>query len=146
MKLAKQEVPIIPKIPDYDTRCLRAKLILEEALETINALGLHIEIDLDKIYEYKKEINLTEIADGCADLSVVTIGTLSACGIDDFGLLALIDENNLKKFDGNYKIDEKGKVIKPENHPVPDIKSYIESQIKIKEKFAPREIDDEEKE
>lgn len=82
-----QECPSKPTIPSLEIRKLRAKLILEEALETITALG--VAVDLDelllfnniKLVEYG-EPNLTAIADGCADLKVVTLGTELACGID----------------------------------------------------------------
>lgn len=37
-----QEVPDKPTMPDEDTRLLRAKLIFEETLETIYALGFKV--------------------------------------------------------------------------------------------------------
>jgi len=89
-----QEVPEKPTIPDLATRKLRAKLILEEALETCKALGIQVEFisstgreigfvpELDEIRIYDWcEPNLKEIADGCEDLKVVTEGTLVACGL-----------------------------------------------------------------
>ena len=87
-----QETPDKPAIPSLEVRKLRAKLILEEALETIHALGLapfnswlkHLECAKNVKYFDFKEIhlaNLTEIADGCEDLKVVTEGTLIACGL-----------------------------------------------------------------
>lgn len=100
MKNFGQEVPVEPCIPSLEVRKLRAKLILEEALELIiQGLGLngvvdngyggvydlvHLQesvkgTDLD-LEEFKKP-SLEEIADGCADLKVVTLGTEVACGI-----------------------------------------------------------------
>ena len=115
MRLAGQNLPISPEIPTKEVRLLRAKLILEEALETIHALGIlvtrNVTHDDGSIVDYplylKSEclrfsdigpVSLEEIADGCADLSVVTIGTLSACGIHDKELLEIVDQSNLAKF------------------------------------------------
>lgn len=96
MQAFGQATPSKPTIPDLATRKLRAKLILEEALEVVLALGIHIYIEkhyeepwiLDKDSGIKRlrfdrgaEPNLLEIADGCEDLKVVTEGTLVACGL-----------------------------------------------------------------
>ena len=85
-----------------------------------------------KINDYRvdayRDPNLVEIADGCADLSVVTIGTLSACGIADEMLLGVVDANNLAKFGPGHSIREDGKLIKPKNHKPPDIAQLLEIQ------------------
>ncbi len=117
---------------------LRANLILEEAKETIEALGF--EINLVPVHEIgygtrkeatlieKFEPNLKEIADGCADISVVTIGTLIACGIHDAELLKAVDRNNLDKFGPGHSIREDGKLIKPPGHKPPDILQILRNQ------------------
>lgn len=89
-----QQCPGMPMIPSLEVRRLRAKLILEEALETIHAMNLHpylrrkhyedsmIEDDSLAFWEDPKgQPNLLEIADGCEDLKVVTEGTLVSCGL-----------------------------------------------------------------
>lgn len=96
-----QDAPDKPIIPSLEIRKLRAKLILEEALETIvYGLGIYwlkqgrdYNFDLADIlavlnhneakFEDQEEIkpNLELIADGCSDLKVVTYGTLVACGL-----------------------------------------------------------------
>lgn len=90
-----QETPTKPTIPSLEIRRLRAKLILEEALETITeGLGLDIFIGLGrrdcKLTAHSMidfidigEPNLVNIGDGCSDLKVVTEGTLVACGLID---------------------------------------------------------------
>lgn len=119
MEQAGQATPNVPTVPDEATRLLRAKLIFEEAIRELlyEGLGVSIRIkgypesingprakaqDLIVFETYdgktKLEPNLTLIADGCIDTSVVTIGTLIACGIDDKELLELVDNNNLAKF------------------------------------------------
>lgn len=133
MELAGQKLPTKPTLPNLETRKLRAKLILEEALETVDALGLYAEtdreaIDLridDIIFKELAEPNLIGIVDGCCDLSVVTIGTLSACGVPDIPVLQLTDENNLAKFGpGGYRRED-GKWIKPPNHKPPDYSKVL---------------------
>lgn len=113
MNKAEQDIPPTPVIPDEETRILRARLILEEALETINkGLGIKVrvwdsfvgesfDVDESTIELFKDgEPDLVELADGCADLRVVTTGTLLACGIhNDEELQRLVDESNLAKFE-----------------------------------------------
>ena len=133
MRLAKQRVPQLPEMPSEKTRELRAKLIMEEALETIDALG--VDVTCGNTYVSKDNVhlfathppNLVEIADGCADISVVTIGTLSACGIPDQGLLEMVDKNNLEKRGNGSYIRPDGKLVKPPNHKPPDIRGWLES-------------------
>jgi hypothetical protein len=47
MALANQEVPSRPTMPDEKTRRFRAKIILEEALETIKGLGFSVDYCVD---------------------------------------------------------------------------------------------------
>lgn len=162
MQQAGQEVPAVPTMPDPETRVLRAKLILEEALETIvRGLGVEVRIhheddgvmrsftiDSKSIVSNQgnhfdhedvtlwvaREPDMQEIADGCADISVVTIGTLSACGIADEPLLAEVDEANLRKFGpGGYRSDGSdgnpaGKWIKPKDWTPPNIQQVLDAQ------------------
>ena len=125
MRLAEQEIPNTPTIPDSKVLELRARLIMEECLETVRAMGFDVYTGAQKIDKvwFRKEAgcDLIEVADGCADISVVTIGTLSAFGIKDQKLLEEVDAHNLSKFGpGGYK-DEGGKWIKPKDLKKPDI-------------------------
>lgn len=132
MVRARQETPTFPMMPSEEVRKLRAKLILEEALETIDALGFDVylkrpEEASDAIFydglnfEPNSKQHLVGIVDGCCDVSVVTIGTLTACGVPDGPFLRLIDQNNLDKFGPGHSWREDGKLIKPEGHKPPDI-------------------------
>jgi len=141
MAAAEQTVPDRPTMPGEATRMLRARLIMEEAMELIDALGIRLTISSDRFSDLVGHglslsdltfapaypPSLVEAADGCADLSVVTIGTLSAMGVADESLLELVDQNNLEKFDGGYR-DYSGKWIKPPNHKPPDIARCLEIQ------------------
>lgn len=142
MNKAGQEVPSIPTIPNEETRILRAKLILEECLETIYAMGIDIfpnyenyqnqdplpinieDIDFKTSDRY--DVNIVEVADGCADIKVVTTGTLAAFGIHaDDELQDMIDDSNLDKFGpGGYRRDD-GKWIKPPDWKAPDIMGFL---------------------
>lgn len=137
MVLARQATPDVPTIPSVMVRLLRAKLIIEEALETCKALGVRISIHNGPEALLEEHLgfassgeapDLTEIADGCADVSVVTTGTLIACGIQDRPILEAVDENNLAKFGPGHSWREDGKLIKPPGHKKVDLESIIQAQ------------------
>lgn len=137
---AAQACPLVPTVPDEKTRVLRARLMLEEVLETVAALGvtvtltaptldgadLHVPVAMDSLsFLAKGDVDLVEAADGCADVAVVTTGTLIALGIPDVELQEMVDENNLAKFGpGGYR-DSNGKWIKPPGHKPPPIASFL---------------------
>lgn len=141
MDRAHQVVPISPYVPPAAVRRLRARLILEEALETIEALGVAVYTnegsrirgrEFSKAsqlhFEASKPFDLIETVDGCCGIAVVTTGTLSACGVADLMPQYEVNFNNLTKTTGDYKIDEGGKLIKPPNHPKPNLKPILELQ------------------
>jgi predicted HAD superfamily Cof-like phosphohydrolase len=113
-------------IPDVETRRLLAKLILEEALETVKALGVNAvcnsgpigyALDIDEVvFEDRDEkVDLLEVIDGCCDTVYVAIGALVACGVPDLPHLEAVCVANDSKFPGGVvKIDpESGKYLKP---------------------------------
>jgi predicted HAD superfamily Cof-like phosphohydrolase len=137
MRLAGQELPAVPttEVPD-EIRLLRARLILEEALETIEALGIDMNMRCDPFkvcignldLEISRPMNLVEVVDGCCDTIVVSTGTLSAFGVSDDPVQRAIDESNLAKFGpGGYRRDD-GKWIKPPDHRPPNILKLLEDQ------------------
>ena len=143
------QLPTVPTDPGPDLRILRARLILEEALETITALGVEVKrydprYD-DTDYERCDPHNMLDIdmsvlgfgdlgyldpvgvADGCADISVVTIGTLIECGIQDGPVLRLVDDNNASK-NGPGSCFVADKLQKPPGFKGPDIAAEIARQ------------------
>ena len=118
-------------IPDEHTRLLRARLILEEALETLHALGVEVQLGSQEVtIEHCRlipsgQVDLEGVVDGCADISVVTIGTLIAFGVDDESVFKEVDEANLRKFGPGGYVRADGKWIKPPDWRPPDIKGAI---------------------
>lgn len=131
MQLAGQELPPVPVMPCAAVRKLRANIIFEETLETINGLGFAIKETAPGVYKLEEmfEPNLIETVDGCADLRVVTTGTLSALGVSDIPLQEEVDLNNLRKFGpGSYRRESDGKWMKPPGHQPPDILAVLRAQ------------------
>lgn len=131
MELAKQELPPRPTIPNDDVLHLRLMLLWEELLELTEEAGFTAvaggmfgnggQVVKDVLFEKTGEPDLVGMADGCADLSVVNVGTLLALGIADDPLLREVDHNNLAKFGPGHAIRHDGKLVKPPGHQPPDI-------------------------
>ena len=133
MEKAGQDAPATVTIPDEKTRQLRASLILEEALETVQALGFEVVANGTRIGDDDFELrasgtpDLEGIVDGCADISVVTIGTLVAFGVEDEPVLEEVDRANLRKFGPGSYVREDGKWMKPPDWRPPDIRQFCHS-------------------
>jgi predicted HAD superfamily Cof-like phosphohydrolase len=147
MRLAGQETPAVPTVPDEATRQLRARMILEEALETIHALGVtasmyaggaHYDLAMQgdsdagynehMVFTCSHKPDLVEIADGVADVIVVATGTALACGIRPEPIQQLVDESNLAKFGPGSKRREDGKWLKPPGWEPPKIAEELQRQ------------------
>lgn len=139
MDKAGQAAPARPVVPPRDVRLLRANLILEEALETIQALGFWVDATVDgntvgvsmntvTLTDHSEGCDIVEVVDGCCDISVVTTGTLSAFGVSDNPVQMLVDQSNLDKFGpGGYKRED-GKWIKPPDWVPPNIELELRKQ------------------
>lgn len=139
----RQSIPDTYTIPDEATRLLRARLLLEETLETINALGFNVcvtisepciigkdvtaqttshEICMDAV-EFEPELNpnLEGIIDGCCDVSYVAVGTMLCCGApDELHMNEVNKANNAKFPNGQAITNEHGKFQKPRGWQPPD--------------------------
>jgi predicted HAD superfamily Cof-like phosphohydrolase len=130
-----------PTMPPLNIRKLAAKVILEEAMETINfGLGLDIRMIkwiqtggkddiLDESIEFEtlhfeeskqRQPDLIELADGLADLEVVLLDAANFAGIPQQAVFDEVMDNNMLKLE-NGMIDAVGKLVKPVNHPKPNI-------------------------
>ncbi|MBU2765842.1 hypothetical protein HAP94_06445 [Acidithiobacillus ferrivorans] len=145
MKGAGQNTPDHYQQLTPEERVLRARLILEEALETI-VLGLGIQIGVKhkdglahidrpesggKFLEWftlnaRWDLDMAEFVDGVMDLNVVGLGGLVAAGVPDMALRREVDTNNLLKIANGHTDPETGKFIKPKDHPAPNIAGILE--------------------
>ncbi len=153
MTKAGQLVPNKPTMPASVVLMLRLRLILEEVFELAEALGIKITTDVtikeaeDAVHATAyggnfnleiglKKLTLTQIGepdmveatDALADISVVTVGTMSALGIADGTVLEEVDKNNLAKFRGSARLDKHGKFKKPKDHQPPDFHRVLTEQ------------------
>lgn len=120
-----QTVPhpgLAPAIRDAD---LRASLIAEEAVETINALGLGVSIE--HWQQTNPEGNLVDLIDGLCDLLYVTIGTAVSAGIDLDPFFDEVHRSNMSKVGGAVRED--GKRLKPRGWRPPDIEGRLKEII-----------------
>ena len=137
MQNDQRKIPTAPTMPGHEIRKLRARLILEEALEVIWALGFQVSTSqvtnvglgdwktvispktFNKLsFEAAQPPNLVEIVDGLCDLDVVGArGTAAACGVAIAPCIALVNGNNLLKFAPGHSFAPDHKLIKPPDHP-----------------------------
>lgn len=134
MKFFGQATPEKPVQLNEASAQLRARLILEEALETIvKGLGLAvvittkaggIRVDANNLadiigekgilFPKEKEVDLVELADGLADLAYVgEFGTAVAAGIDLEPIQDEVHASNMTKAWTEEDV-EKGKLLYPE--------------------------------
>jgi len=116
------------RVPSAQERLLRAKLIFEEAIETIEALGISVNFDVaasqsEKPYDItvvfndagEASYNPKEVLDGVCDLTVVANGTLLCCGLHNVleDALKRVDLNNWSKVKNGVIRNADGKYQKP---------------------------------
>jgi predicted HAD superfamily Cof-like phosphohydrolase len=126
-------------------RVIRARLILEETLETI-VLGLGVQVGVRGLHDVVQisrpenggkfmeqfvlnaewEYDPVEFVDGVVDIHVVSRGSLIAAGIPDEAFQEEVDDNNLLKI-ANGHLNEHGKLVKPVGHPAPNISGILEA-------------------
>lgn len=131
----KQEQCVIPGVGlSEEARILRSKLILEEALETITALGCEVtRFYGDVQIKIVAPLNLESVIDGCCDLKYVTVGTLVALNIPDSPHDKAVCEANEAKFVDGKSVPHPtipGKYGKPDGWKPPNhleiMKTYME--------------------
>jgi predicted HAD superfamily Cof-like phosphohydrolase len=127
-------------IPPLEVRKMRAKLLLEEYLETIHAMGLRVACGLGSIpprfvLESTEQVefitqntqapDLEKIVDGACDTIYVATGLLMSCGVPDVPHLDAVALANAAKFrDGQLPpMSEAGKYLKPAGWRAPDHQS-----------------------
>ena len=124
-----------PRIIADERVRLRASLIAEEFFETLEAM---LNTNGDDEYRSAKRyiancfntapvhVNMTELADGMADLDYVVEGTRIEFGIDGGPIAAEVHRANMTKASGPMRAD--GKRLKPEGWQPPDIDGELRKQ------------------
>lgn len=118
-------VPVLtqPQLPSVNRMRLRAKLITEEYLELMRAMGWPVIVDHTVFDTWPANPDLVAIADGCADLKYVTIGTEHEFGIPALAVWDEVQRSNMSKVGGGTRED--GKIMKPSDWLAPDIASVL---------------------
>lgn len=139
---AGQSNPTTPTEPTQEEKKLLARLILEEALELVDALGVTVMV-YDTTGEFATkllnmnqintvvthELNLTEVMDACCDIFWVGVGGPAvALGISDKleACLNEVGESNLSKFIDGKKCPDTGKWLKGPSYRPAQIAEIME--------------------
>jgi predicted HAD superfamily Cof-like phosphohydrolase len=104
---------------------LRAKLILEEAIETVEAMGFHVDTFSNADGSTgirllcKRDPDWPEVVDGLCDLIYVTLGVAVEAGFRLGPFFHEVHRSNMTKVGGPVRED--GKVLKPDTWEPPRI-------------------------
>jgi predicted HAD superfamily Cof-like phosphohydrolase len=131
-------LPCLPKEASEQIRLLQAKLLMEETLEAIEAMGVVVQtvdghdvcIGMMEFYvDDRGHVSLPSLAKELADVRVVATGTMSLFGIADEEVQEAVDANNIAKVEGKKaEKREDGKIVKSGSHPKPDIAGILQRQ------------------
>ena len=134
MTAAGQQVRSKPGVPSKEELILSARLIIEEALEYVEAAGITITLGETTIDRYTKlefsqerEADIVEMADAVADLAYIGYGRACSMGVDMEPIENEVHFNNLSKIKTGYR-DEHGKLRKGPDYVKIDLRPIIEKQ------------------
>lgn len=111
MLKAGVRVPGTPEIPDDVTILRCAKIVREEAIELVEALGYD-----DKLQRHHSQPSVRAVAKEAIDTIYVSLYTLVAFGLGNYvqDCWDAVANNNLQKFgEGSTRREGDGKVIPP---------------------------------
>lgn len=131
-KAGYKALPTKPTLPLCTDLISQGRLIIEEVRELLEACSLDAYDEAALLGyvppEYTKDvINIEHVAKELADLMVVTTGMACLFGINMAPILEAVDLNNLAKLPEG-RLDSHNKLIKPPNHPKPDLKTLLLAQ------------------
>lgn len=116
-----------------DGQLLRARLIMEEAVETVAALGFDVEARIydisnhgnDTVFKkYYGKLDLLDFIDGLCDLTYVTMGGAVNADVNIERHFEEVHRANMLKLTGPKRED--GKQLKPEGWLPPDHRRILE--------------------
>lgn len=143
MKTFGQSVRYKPSMPDTpEERLLRATLVLEEAIEFVEALGFEIFTFEKPNEDNEVSVNtwslrpvalpdMIEAADAIADILVVTYGGANALGINADKALKEVHKSNMTKVRADGTVERRpgdGKVVKPSTYEPPNMHKVLVEQ------------------
>lgn len=92
-----------------------------------------IDEEVRELFDADMEGDITEVADACIDIIVVTLGKLRAMGLNPQPLWDEVHRSNMAKFvhDGVPGIKRRadGKILKPDDWTPPDIAGIVTRQL-----------------
>lgn len=113
-------------------RTLRAKLIMEEAVETCAALGFDVEAEMGTgggpshvFSKWYNEFHLLDFIDGLCDLTYVVMGGAVNAGVNLERHFEEVHKANMSKVSGPKRED--GKQLKPEGWLGPDHQRVLDT-------------------
>jgi predicted HAD superfamily Cof-like phosphohydrolase len=128
-------------IEDSIERELTAKLVLEEALEFVEALGFTVNLSNGEINLHGElPTNLVEAVDAIGDILVVTYGAANRLGIRAYPIFQEVQRSNMSKVGPDGKIIRRkgdGKVLKPETYFHPTSKASLDGKAGTKRLSRP---------
>ena len=137
MYRAGQQSPEQFQFMDEETARLRARLILEECMETMEAFGARLiledespypdDVHLWKIDLPPNEEHYVKLLDGLCDMLYVIYGTFVAMGLSDMPFFREVHRSNVTKLEG-LSHREDGKVAKSEAYEPPDLHRILLEQ------------------
>lgn len=135
MKEGGQSIEPVPTIPSRKTVALRVNLVIEEAVELLEACygqlpekQIIIEMVRNVTLVREPRVDLAEAADAFGDLDFVSEGGRLAFGIEGESVADAIFEANMKKLDGKRVELVSGKIGKPSQWQKPDIEGVLFKQ------------------
>ena len=112
--------------PELRERVLRARLVHEEAMELVTALGCRV-VDGQVVDAPDIQPDFVEAIDAMADTIYVVMGTAVSAGIDLEPFYNEVQKTNLAKLGG--PVDGGGKIGKPPGWKPPQIAEILEQYI-----------------
>lgn len=117
----------------------RAMLMAEEFQEVLSAMGFDSRVQIASLIEGTKsqaepfyesteraeELDKEHILKELCDITIMAMGTAAEFGFLFDQAMFRVHENNMAKVQGSLNFDENGKVIKPKNHPKPNLKVFV---------------------
>lgn len=139
MHAARQPVRTEITMPTEAERLLRVRLVIEEAFEFAEAMGVQvtsIATDLHALNEHSvqveiiedAEVDIVEAADALADTLYVVYGSGHTLGLPLQDVFDEVHRSNMCKVDestGFCVVSPDGKVLKPEGWTPPDVAAVL---------------------